>query len=140
MKRFAVDTSALMLFFEGGPGAEEVENLLWKATEKQEPILMPVVAWGELFRAILTAHGEKTANEKLNQMEQLPLQLIEIDAVTARQAAVLSAANSLDYLEALSVAAAIHRKATLVTANTKLVNIKEAKVLSVGRASTTAKA
>jgi predicted nucleic acid-binding protein len=140
MRRFLIDTSALMLFFQDGSGAEDVESLLWKATEKQEPLLLPVVAWSELYRTILTTHGERTANEKLAQVEQLPLQLVDVDAATAKHAALLSVENGLDLLDALSLAAAIQKKATLVTASSKIGAVKDARVLLVGKGAIQAKA
>ena len=47
MKRYVLDASAVMTFFEDRPGADKVENLLEGAAEKQRFLLMSVVNWGK---------------------------------------------------------------------------------------------
>ena len=61
MKTYVLDASALMMFFEGRPGAGKVEDLLTGAADATPPLAMSVVNWGEVYYSIWRAHGEEAA-------------------------------------------------------------------------------
>jgi PIN domain nuclease of toxin-antitoxin system len=133
MKRLVIDTSALLAFLEDGTGADKVEELLWNATAKQQPITMSVASWGLLYKQILHKYGERLASEKFGQLQNLPLKLVEVDSPIAQNAALLSEKHKLPYLESLAVATAQLNKATLVTVNGALSALDaELKVSVVG--------
>jgi predicted nucleic acid-binding protein len=117
MKTYVLDASALMSFFEDGPGAEKVEELLAKAAETKHPLLMSVVNWGEVFYSVWRAHGEKAARAKLYEIAQLPVEVISVDMDFARSAATLKAEHNLPYADCFAAAVAQARKATLVTSD-----------------------
>jgi len=114
---YVLDASGLMAFFEDRVGGEKVEELLSKAAEAKRPLLMSVVNWGEVYYAIWRAHGEKAANAKLQQIAQLPIELVDVDAELARLAASLKAQHLLPYADCFASALAKTRKATLVTSD-----------------------
>ena len=115
MKRYVLDASAVMTFFEDRPGADKVENLLERAAEKQRFLLMSVVNWGEVYYSVWRTHGEDAANEKLKQIAQLPIEVIDVDMPTTKLAASLKAGHKLPYADCFAAALAQQRKATLVT-------------------------
>ncbi len=115
MKRYVLDASAVMTFFEDRPGADKVENLLEGAAEKQRFLLMSVVNWGEVYYSVWRTHGEDAANEKLKQIAQLPIEVIDVDMPTTKLAASLKAGHKLPYADCFAAALAQQRKATLVT-------------------------
>lgn len=117
MKRLVFDTSALLAFLEDGAGADKVEELLWNATTKQQPITMSVASWGLLYKQILHKYGERLANEKFGQLQNLPLKLVQVDSSIAQKGALLSEKHKLSYLDSLAAATAQLNKAVLVTAN-----------------------
>jgi predicted nucleic acid-binding protein len=112
---YVLDASALMAFFEDRVGAEKVEELLSQAAEAKRPLLMSVVNWGEVYYAVWRARGEKAANVTLQEIAQLPIELIDVDAELARQAASLKAQHNLPYAECFAAALAQARKAVLIT-------------------------
>jgi predicted nucleic acid-binding protein len=112
---YILDASALMAFFEDRAGGEKVEELLSKAAEAKRPLLMSVLNWGEVYYAIWRAHGEKAANTKLQEIAQLPIELIDVDAELARLAASLKAQHNLPYADCFAAALAQTRKAALIT-------------------------
>ena len=48
MKALVFDTSALLALLFGEPGAETVEALMHRASEKDQPMLMSAVNWAEV--------------------------------------------------------------------------------------------
>lgn len=115
MKTFVLDASALMTFFEDRAGAEKVEALLMKAAETKRPLLMSAVNWGEVYYSVWRARGEKAADEKLQEIAQLPIEVVGIDMNLAKLAATLKAEHNLPYADGFAAALAQSRKATLVT-------------------------
>ena len=117
MKAYVLDASALMTFFEDRPGADKVEELLAKAAELKQPLLMSVVNWGEVYYAVWRARGEKAANAKLEQIAQLPVHVADVDMETTRLAAGLKAQHNLPYADCFAAALAQARKAVLVSSD-----------------------
>lgn len=117
MKTCVLDASALMTFFENRPGADKVEDLLAKAADAKHPLLMSVVNWGEVYYSIWRARGEKVAHAKLQEIAQLPIQVVDVDMDLARLAASLKAQHNLPYVDCFAAALAQSRKATLVTSD-----------------------
>lgn len=117
MKAFVLDSSALMTFFENRAGADRVEELLAKAAEARRPLLMSVVNWGEVYYSVWRARGEKVAEAKLQEIAQLPIQVVDADMDLTRLAASMKAAHKLPYADCFAAALAENRKAILVTAD-----------------------
>jgi len=117
VKTYVLDASALMTFFEDRPGADKVEELLAKAAETRRPLLMSVVNWGEVYYSIWRARGEKAAHAKLQQIAQLPIQVVDVDLELAKLAATLKAQHNLPYADCFAAALAQARKVTLVTSD-----------------------
>ncbi len=117
MKTHVLDASALMTFFEDRPGAGKVEELLAKAAEAKWPLLMSVVNWGEVYYSVWRARGEAAANEKLREIAQLPIEIVDADSGLTRVAASLKAEHNLPYADCFAAALAQARKATLVTSD-----------------------
>lgn len=117
MKTYVLDASALMCFFEDRPGAEKVEDLLAKAAEAKRPLLMSVVNWGEVYYSVWRARGEAVANEKLQQIAQLPIEILDADATLTKAAASLKAEHNLPYADCFGAALAQGKKAPLVAAD-----------------------
>ena len=115
MKTYVLDASALMTFFENRPGADQVEDLLAKAADTKHPLFMSVVNWGEVYYSIWRARGEPAAAAKLQEIAQLPIQIVDVDMDLAHAAASLKAAHNLPYADCFAAALARSRKATLVT-------------------------
>ena len=117
MKTYVLDASALMTFFENRPGADKVEEILTAAADAQRPLAMSVVNWGEVYYSIWRAHGEKVAIAKLQEIAQLPIEILSADMDTARLAASLKAQYNLPYADCFAAALALARNAILVTSD-----------------------
>jgi len=117
VKTYVLDASALMAFFENRAGAEQVEELLAKAADAKRPLLMSAVNWGEVYYSVWRARGEPAAAAKLQEIAQLPIQVVDVDMELARLAASLKAQHNLPYADCFAAALAQNRKATLVTSD-----------------------
>jgi predicted nucleic acid-binding protein len=106
-----------MTFFEDRPGAGKVEELLTKAAERSHLLLMSVVNWGEVYHSVWRTRGEKAANEKVREIVQLPVEVVDADAELTRLAAALKAKHNLPYADCFAGALAQTRKAVLVTSD-----------------------
>jgi len=117
MKTYVLDASALMTFFEDRPGADQVEELLAKAAEAKHPLLMSVVNWGEVYYSVWRARGEEAAAAKLQEIAQLPIEVVGADMELAKLAATLKAEHKLPYADCFAAALAQLKKASLLTAD-----------------------
>jgi predicted nucleic acid-binding protein len=115
VRNYVLDARASIAFFEDRPGADNVEGLLAKASEAEPPLLISMVDSGEVYSAVWLVHGEETANRKLDQIAQLPIEIIDADASLTRADASLKAQYNLPYADFFAAALVATRKAALVT-------------------------
>jgi predicted nucleic acid-binding protein len=76
---------------------------------------MSVVNWGEVYCSVWRARGEKAAAAKLQEIAQLPIEIVGVDLELGKLAARLKAEHNLPYADCFAAGVAQARKATLVT-------------------------
>src|SRR6266851_8677847 len=111
MKRIVLDASAVMTFFEDRPGAEKVEELIRLGVEGKRQLFMSVVNWGEVYYSTWRAKGPGVARKVVEDIAQLPIQIVDADLELARSAAELRAEYKLPYTDCFAAALAAGRKA-----------------------------
>lgn len=130
MKRYVLDASALICFFEDRPGADQVGRLLAQAAETRQPLAMSVINWGEIIYSIWRVRGEAAANQKALEISQLPILVADADLELTRLAATFKARFHLPYADCFAAALAAQRKAVLVTSDNDFVCLgKQVKIL-----------
>jgi predicted nucleic acid-binding protein len=117
MKRIVLDASALMTFFENRPGVEKVEELIRLAVEGKRQLLMSVVNWGELYYSTWRTKGPGVARKVIEDIAQLPLEIVDADLELTRIAAEFRAEHHLPYVDGFAAALALVRKAPLATSD-----------------------
>ena len=125
MKRIVLDASALMTFFEDRPGAEKVEDLIRLGVEGKRQLLMSVVNWGEVYYSTWRAHGPGVARKVLEDIAQLPLEIVDADLELTRHAAQLRAEHKLPYTDCFAAALAAVRKASLTTSDRDFAHVEK---------------
>jgi predicted nucleic acid-binding protein len=125
MKRIVLDASALMTFFEDRPGAEKVEDLIRLGVEGKRQLFMSVVNWGELYYSTWRAKGPGVACKVIEDIAQLPLEIVDADLDLTRSAAELRAEHKLAYADCFAAALAAHRKAALATSDRDFASVEE---------------
>jgi predicted nucleic acid-binding protein len=136
MKRIVLDASALMTFFEDRPGADKVEDLIRRGVEGKRQLLVSVVNWGEVYYSTWSAKGPGVARKVLDDIDQLPVEIVDADLALTRRAAELRAEQKLPYTDCFAAALAITSKASLATSDIDFARVeKKVEILWIQRAS-----
>src|SRR5260370_38640337 len=99
MKRIVLDSSALMTFFENRPGAEKVQDLIRLGVEGKRQLLMSVVNWGEVYYSTWRTKGPGIARKVIEDIAQLPLEIIDANLELPCTAAELRAGHKFPYTD-----------------------------------------
>ena len=110
-----LDSFALIAFFEDEPGAEEVERQLLKAEEAGQRLLMTVVNLGEVWYSIARTDSEKTADEKIREIQGMAIEIVDADWALTRQAAAFKVKGKVAYADCFAAAHAKQRKTEVIT-------------------------
>ncbi len=113
--RLVLDSYALIAFFRDEPGAEAVVDLLERARAGQTQLMMAVVNLGEVIYRTIREHGVQRAQEVLTDLENYPVEFVDIDRELALSAASLKGAFRISYADCIAAALAMRLDATLVT-------------------------
>jgi predicted nucleic acid-binding protein len=124
VKSIVLDASALMTFFEDRPGAGKVEDLIRLGVEGKRQLLMCVVNWGEVYYSTWRAKGPGVARKVIEDIAQLPLEIVDADLELTRSAAELRAEHKLPYTDCFAAALAVRRKAPLATSDKDFAHVE----------------
>jgi ribonuclease VapC len=111
MKRFLLDTSALLTLRDDEPGADRVAALL---REQEASCLACFMTRMEMLYRVWKDEGELAGKLALQQCLALPLTWIECSDELLRRAAEIKARNTLSLADAWIAAAAFENDAVLV--------------------------
>jgi predicted nucleic acid-binding protein len=125
MKRIVLDASAIMTFFENRPGAETVQDLIRLGFEGKRQLLMSVVNWGEVYYSTWRTRGPGVARKVIEDIAQLPLEIVGADLELTRSAAELRAEHKLQYTDCFAAALAAQRKASLATSDRDFAHVQK---------------
>ena len=125
MKRMVLDASAVMTFFENRPGADKVEDLIHLGLADKRQLLMSVVNWGEVYYSTWRAHGPGVARKILEDISQLPIEIVDADLDLTHIAAELRADHKLPYTDCFAAALAARHKASLATSDKDFATVEK---------------
>ncbi len=114
---YVLDASALLRFLSNEPGATEVERLFKQASAGDIQLLMSAVNWAEVLYVVLKAYGPPAMAAIESRMLSLPMQMISLDAINAKDAAEFRFKHKIPFADSFAGALALVNKATLVTAD-----------------------
>jgi uncharacterized protein len=118
MKVYVLDANALYRFLTGGPGADTVNRLFKQARDAEQPVLMSVINWGEVYYTIAKAEGFEETSRIMGRVRLLPLAILDAGETVTTTAAQLKAGHGLPYADCFAVATAA-RDGVLVTSDAK---------------------
>jgi predicted nucleic acid-binding protein len=125
MKRIVLDASAVMTFFENRPGADKVEELIHLGVAGKRQLLMSVVNWGEVYYSTWRAHGPGVARKIIEDIAQLPIEIVDANLGLTRAAAELRADQKLPYTDCFAAALAAQCKASLATSDQDFATVEK---------------
>ncbi len=115
MKKYVMDSFAMIAFFEDEPGADRVAEILDALMEQKAKGFMSVINWGEIYYNTMREQGVEEAEEVLTQFNKYPIQLVEADKNLTYEAAKLKAMYTIAYADCFAAALSSRLKASLVT-------------------------
>ncbi|MCF8053425.1 MAG: type II toxin-antitoxin system VapC family toxin [Desulfobacterales bacterium] len=113
--RYILDSFALLAYFQAEPGGEKVRKLLKDASAGDASVFLSVISLGEIYYIIARRRGEQTAIATVEDIFQLPADLIDAATKRVLAAAKIKARYPVSYADAFVVAAAEEFSSTIVT-------------------------
>ncbi|MEP7107649.1 MAG: type II toxin-antitoxin system VapC family toxin [Ferruginibacter sp.] len=125
MAAFVLDTFALVAFFRGEKGADEIEKLLVDALKGRHQLYLCSYNAGEVYYSIWRKDGKATADACRGKLLQFQITIVEADLQLTFEAAALKATHILSYADAHAAALALHLNATVITGDKEFDNLKD---------------
>ena len=115
MRRYQLDSFALLRFFQKEPGGEKVRRILEDANKGAAQALLNVINLGEIIYLVQRRFGEAKKLEVLMHIQRMGIEVLPVPNDLVFRAAELKARFPLSYADAFALASAIEHHATLVT-------------------------
>lgn len=115
MKKYVMDSFAMIAFFENEPGADKVAEILHALIKKKAKAFMSVINWGEIYYNTMRVQGIKEAEDIITQFKKYQIQLIEADQELTYEAAKLKGKYKIAYADCFAAALSSRLKAQVVT-------------------------
>jgi len=112
-----LDSHALLLFLEKEEGYEKIQKILFSAVEKDEPLLMTSVDYGDFYTVVLRECTKEKVEELELTFSNLPIRVVDIDAILSREAAKLRAEKKISLANSFAAALTKLRRGELITAD-----------------------
>lgn len=110
-----LDSYALLAFFENEKGAGKVADIIRQARDRDKPLLLSTVNWGEVLYIVTRASGGVSAGKIEEIIDTFPIEIVPVDRTLAKMAAEFKAAKKMSYADCFAAALAKLKKAELVT-------------------------
>ena len=120
-----LDSYSVIAFFENEPGADQVSELLKRANEKEKPLFLSVINWGEVYYISFRNGGKSSAEEAMRNIQSLPIEIIPADMELTRIAAEFKAGCRMSYADTFAAALTKQRKGQLVTGDEEFKQIED---------------
>lgn len=116
-----VDSWAILALLRAEePGAAAMCRYLCRAQSGNLRLLLNVVNLGEVFYRLLQLTGESQADERLDQVKALPIDIVPARESLVLEAARVKAAHPLSYADAFAVATGRVEKAPVITGDPEI--------------------
>jgi predicted nucleic acid-binding protein len=114
MKRYLLDTSALLTLRDDEPGAQRVADLLTLASQRKAKCFGCFMSLMEVLYRVWKDENEQAAQQAYQQCLALPIEWLQSSESLLQQAAQLKATHRLSLADAWIAACAIEQDAILV--------------------------
>jgi uncharacterized protein len=113
-RTYVLDTSALLKLIEDEAGADEVQDVLERATAGNVRILVSFMSFMEVFYITLQERDMEEALTRSYLMQSLPITRVESSVSLGATAAGLKAKHRISVADAWIAALALERNAVLI--------------------------
>ncbi len=125
MKRYVLDSYAMIAYFEDEPGADRVAKVLRQLVQGKGKGFMSVVNWGEIYYNTMKEQGVAEAEKVILQLDKFPIQMVEVNKDLAYEAAKLKGKYRIAYADCFAAALSVKLDASLVTGDPEFKRLKE---------------
>jgi ribonuclease VapC len=125
MKRYVLDSYAMIAYFEDEPGADRVAQILRQLIQGKAKGYMSVVNWGEVYYNTMREEGVAEAEKVILQLDKFPIQVVEVNRDFAYEAAKLKGKYRIAYADCFAAALSLKLNASLVTGDSEFKKLKE---------------
>jgi ribonuclease VapC len=115
MKRYVLDSYAMIAYFEDEPGADRVALVLKQLVKGRAKGFMSVVNWGEVYYNTMREQGISEAEKVILQLDKFPIQIVDVNKELAYEAAKLKGEFRIAYADCFAVALSVKLGAAIVT-------------------------
>ena len=116
-KTYVLDANAVLSLLTDSAAANRMERLVKEAGRLAYSLIISVANLGEVFYITWLRHGDLAARRTMDELLQLPLQVVPLDLAQALKAAEIKAVHSIPYVDCMAAALASLRGGTLVTSD-----------------------
>lgn len=124
MKKYIMDSFAMIAFFEDEPGAERVAQILKAIMNRKVKGYMSVINWGEIYYNTMREQGVETAEDVIRQLKKYSIELIDADQQLTYDAAKLKGKYKIAYADCFAAALAMRLNAFVVTGDPEFKKLK----------------
>jgi predicted nucleic acid-binding protein len=124
MKRYVLDSYALIAYSRGEKGGNIVSGILEDALHERAELYLCVINWGEVYYITLRNFDVKRAELYRSTIAQYPIGIVEANKELTLQAAHYKAFHKMSYADAFAAATAKLKKAILVTGDKEFKSIE----------------
>jgi predicted nucleic acid-binding protein len=122
---FVLDAWAILaLLQKEEPAASRVLQLLQESDMRKYRLNISIINLGEVYYRIGRIRGRKEADETLKSIYQLPMTVLPATDQIVLEAATLKMELAISYADAFAAAETQRLKATLVTGDPELIELK----------------
>ena len=115
MKKYVMDSYAMIAFFENEFGDEKVALILKSLMARKAKAYMSVINWGEIYYNTLREQGIEIAEKVIELLKQYPIELVDADQKLTYEAAKLKGRHKIAYADCFAAALAQKLNAAVVT-------------------------
>jgi ribonuclease VapC len=125
MKRYVLDSYAMIAYFEDEPGADRVALVLKQLIKGKAKGFMSVVNWGEVYYNTMREQGISEAEKVILQLDKFPIQIVDVNKELAYEAAKLKGEFRIAYADCFAVALSVKLGAAIVTGDPDFKKLQE---------------
>jgi len=125
MKRYVLDSYAMIAYFEDEPGADRVALVLKQLIKGKAKGFMSVVNWGEVYYNTMREQGVSEAEKVILQLDKFPIQIVDVNKELAYEAAKLKGEFRIAYADCFAVALSVKLGAAIVTGDPDFKKLQE---------------
>jgi predicted nucleic acid-binding protein len=110
-----LDSHALVAFLEAEPGHEVVAELFRRVADDELTLSISVVNLGEVWYHLARTHSEKDADDGIEELKRLGLQIVDADWPLTRQASLFKTRGGISFADCFAAALAKISKTAVLT-------------------------